>query len=123
MLRRLPLVSRSSATSSPAIFGATRASRRGCSTAGDISPLTARERDAAAKLLATRRVDRFIDDMYHMPVFSPSVLFLTMIGLGGFVLTWGYNVGRPVYLAHLGQSGESSDKESDELGALVEQSN
>ena len=51
--------------------------------------------------------------MYTMPVFNPLVMLLTIIGVAGFLITWGYFVATPVYLAHVGKSSEGSGKGKD----------
>jgi hypothetical protein len=63
--------------------------------------------------LEEARIDRFVEDMYSMPVFNPLVILLTSIGVAGFLITWGYFVATPVYLAHVGKSSEDSGKGAD----------
>jgi hypothetical protein len=74
--------------------------------------MTARERKAQAEALLDRRAERFCNDMYAVPApFSPVVLLLAIIGLGGFIATWGYFVAKPVVDAHMGKSGDGEDGE------------
>ncbi len=78
--------------------------------------MTQRERQRAAEERIERRAERFVDDMYALPApFSPSVLALTVVGLGGFLLTWGYLVAKPVVDAHKGAAGGASGDGAEEL--------
>ena len=79
----------------------------------DISPPTPAESKSFSQEVEDARIERFVDDMYTQPVFSPLVMLLTVIGFGGFILTWGYFVATPVYLAHVGKSSEESGSGGD----------
>jgi hypothetical protein len=83
----------------------------------DISPPTPAEARVYSEQILEARIDRFREDMYAMPVFSPVMMLLTIVGFAGFLLTWGYFVATPVYLAHVGKSSEESGKgkEGEEL--------
>lgn len=85
-------------------------------TGADVSPVTERERVKAAEERLDRRTERFIDDMYLQPVFSPLMLLLTIIGLGGFLITWGYFVAKPVVDAHRGATGTETGSDAGDLG-------
>ena len=92
---------------------ATTTTRQQQQELSDISPPTPAESKSFSQEVEDARIERFVDDMYTQPVFSPLVMLLTVIGFGGFILTWGYFVATPVYLAHVGKSSEESGSGGD----------
>ncbi len=107
---------RPSSTAAAPSASAAAAAAAPSSPLADISPQTAFEAARASEALVERRVERFVSDMYRVRTLSPLVVVLSAIGVGGFAVTWLYNVATPVWLAHAGRSVGGDDSDGNDLG-------